>query len=129
MAGAAKPSDGTKATSSTVSLVVIAFIVKRLSLSDRKSNFRLNINLDSCRRVEPRWRFLTKHARVLLCIANDPDVRLWEIGNAIGITERAAHRIGESSSRPAMSLASEMAAATATRLKSIYPCPIRSLAR
>ena len=30
---------------------------------------------------------------MLLCIANDPDVRLWEIGNAIGITERAAHRI------------------------------------
>lgn len=36
---------------------------------------------------------LTNHARVLLCIAKDPGVRLREIGDAVGITERAAHRI------------------------------------
>jgi DNA-binding IclR family transcriptional regulator len=36
---------------------------------------------------------LTNHARVLLCIAKDPTVRLREIGDAVGITERAAHRI------------------------------------
>jgi hypothetical protein len=41
----------------------------------------------------PRWSFLTNHALVLLCIANDPGVRLREIGEAVGITERAAHRI------------------------------------
>jgi hypothetical protein len=41
----------------------------------------------------PGWSFLTNHARVLLCIANDPGVRLREIGDAVGITERAAHRI------------------------------------
>jgi DNA-binding Lrp family transcriptional regulator len=28
-----------------------------------------------------------------MCIANDPEVRLREIGEAIGITERATHRI------------------------------------
>jgi DNA-binding MarR family transcriptional regulator len=39
------------------------------------------------------WSFLTNHARVLLCIAHDPGVRLREIGEIIGITERAAHRI------------------------------------
>jgi hypothetical protein len=39
------------------------------------------------------WSFLTNHARVLLCIARDPGVRLWEIGEAVGISERAAHRI------------------------------------
>jgi DNA-binding IclR family transcriptional regulator len=39
------------------------------------------------------WTFLTSHARVLLCIAQDPDVRLREIGERVGITERAAHRI------------------------------------
>jgi hypothetical protein len=39
------------------------------------------------------WSFLTNHARVLLSIANDPLVRLREIGDAVGITERAAHRI------------------------------------
>ena len=40
-----------------------------------------------------RWSFLTNHARVLICIAEDPGVRLREIGDAVGITERAAHRI------------------------------------
>jgi hypothetical protein len=39
------------------------------------------------------WTFLTSHARVLICIAQDPGVRLREIGAAAGITERAAHRI------------------------------------
>ncbi len=39
------------------------------------------------------WSFLTNHAQVLLCIAHDPGIRLREIGEAIGITERAAHRI------------------------------------
>jgi DNA-binding MarR family transcriptional regulator len=36
---------------------------------------------------------LTNHARVLLSIAKDPGIRLREIGDAVGITERAAHRI------------------------------------
>ena len=39
------------------------------------------------------WDFVTNHARVLLCIARDPGIRLREIGDAVGITERAAHRI------------------------------------
>jgi DNA-binding MarR family transcriptional regulator len=41
----------------------------------------------------PSWSLLTNHARVLICIAMNPDVRLREIGEAVGITERAAHRI------------------------------------
>jgi MarR family len=41
----------------------------------------------------PSWSFLTNHAQVLLCIAQDPGVRLREIGEAVGITERATHRI------------------------------------
>jgi DNA-binding Lrp family transcriptional regulator len=39
------------------------------------------------------WSFLTNHSRVLLCITQDPGIRLREIGEAVGITERAAHRI------------------------------------
>jgi hypothetical protein len=39
------------------------------------------------------WSFLTNHARVLLCIAQDPGARLRDIGEAVGITERATHRI------------------------------------
>jgi hypothetical protein len=40
-----------------------------------------------------RWSFLTNHARVLLCIAHDPGVRLRDIAAAVGVTERAAHDI------------------------------------
>jgi hypothetical protein len=43
--------------------------------------------------VPPTWSFLTNHAQVLLCIANDPGIRLRDIGEAVRITERAAHRI------------------------------------
>jgi hypothetical protein len=39
------------------------------------------------------WSFLTNHARVLIAIAHNPDIRLREIGETVGITERAAHRI------------------------------------
>ncbi len=41
----------------------------------------------------PSWTFLTNHAQVLVCIAHDPGARLREIGERVGITERAAHRI------------------------------------
>jgi DNA-binding MarR family transcriptional regulator len=40
-----------------------------------------------------RWDFLTNHAHVLVCIARDPGIRLRDIADAVGITERAAHRI------------------------------------
>src|SRR5438552_6719512 len=40
------------------------------------------------------WSFLTSHARVLLCIAHDPGVRLRDIAARLGITERSAYGIG-----------------------------------
>lgn len=39
------------------------------------------------------WTFLTNHAHVLLCIARDPHLRMREIADRVGITERAAQRI------------------------------------
>jgi hypothetical protein len=39
------------------------------------------------------WAFLTNHARVLLCIAHDPGVRLRDIAASLGITERSAYGI------------------------------------
>jgi DNA-binding transcriptional ArsR family regulator len=41
----------------------------------------------------PTWTFLTNHAQVLLCVADDPGVRLHDIGERVGITERAVTRI------------------------------------
>jgi DNA-binding IclR family transcriptional regulator len=40
-----------------------------------------------------KWSFLTNHARVLVCIAHDPGVRLREIAAALSITERSAFGI------------------------------------
>jgi DNA-binding Lrp family transcriptional regulator len=40
-----------------------------------------------------RWTFLTDHARALDCIADDSQVRLREIAQRIGITERAAQSL------------------------------------
>jgi hypothetical protein len=39
------------------------------------------------------WSFLTNHGRVLLCIAQDPGVRLRDIAASVGITERSAFGI------------------------------------
>jgi len=40
-----------------------------------------------------QWTFLTNHAHVLLCVATNPQVRLRDIAELVGITERAAQRI------------------------------------
>jgi hypothetical protein len=39
------------------------------------------------------WGLLTKHGRVLLCIAHDPGVRLRDVAASVGITERSASGI------------------------------------
>jgi hypothetical protein len=39
------------------------------------------------------WNFLTNHARALVCIAHDPDVRLRDIASSLSITERSAFGI------------------------------------
>src|SRR6185295_6036843 len=40
-----------------------------------------------------QWRFVTNHTQVLLCISRDPDVRLRDVAEMVGITERAVQRI------------------------------------
>jgi DNA-binding IclR family transcriptional regulator len=39
------------------------------------------------------WTFLTNHAQVLLCISQNSDIRLRDVAQRVGITERAAQRI------------------------------------
>lgn len=39
------------------------------------------------------WTFLTNHAHVLVCIARDRMVRLSDVAEQVGITERAAQAI------------------------------------
>lgn len=39
------------------------------------------------------WTFMTNHAHALLCIARDPGIRLRDVADRVGVTERAAQRI------------------------------------
>lgn len=39
------------------------------------------------------WTFLTNHSHVLLCIMQNPRIRLSEIAETVGITERTAFAI------------------------------------
>jgi DNA-binding transcriptional ArsR family regulator len=39
------------------------------------------------------WSFFTNHARVLICIARDPGVRLRDLAVALDVTERSAYGI------------------------------------
>ncbi|TDD86830.1 MarR family transcriptional regulator [Actinomadura rubrisoli] len=39
------------------------------------------------------WTFLTNHARVLICIARAPTIRVRDVAQEIGITERSAQLI------------------------------------
>ena len=39
------------------------------------------------------WTFLTNHAHVLICVAENNTVRLRDVADLVGITERAAQRI------------------------------------
>lgn len=39
------------------------------------------------------WTFLSNHAHVLVCIAENPEIRLRDIATRVGITERSAQRI------------------------------------
>lgn len=41
----------------------------------------------------PDWTFLSNHAHVLLCIAQEPESRLRDVAERVGITERAVQRI------------------------------------
>jgi DNA-binding IclR family transcriptional regulator len=45
------------------------------------------------RAEQKSWTFLTNHAQVLLCFAEDPDIRLRDVAERVGITERASQRI------------------------------------
>jgi DNA-binding MarR family transcriptional regulator len=43
--------------------------------------------------VPPRWSLLTNHGHVLVCVAGNPDARLRDIAQSVGITERTAAQI------------------------------------
>ena len=39
------------------------------------------------------WSFFSNHGLTLLCLARDSDLRIRDVAAAVGVTERAAHRL------------------------------------
>lgn len=48
---------------------------------------------ENTKKITSDWTFLSNHAHVLICLADDPELRVRDIAEMVGITERAAHRI------------------------------------
>jgi len=40
-----------------------------------------------------RWTFLTNHGHVLLCLVQEPELRLRDVAERVGVTERAVQSI------------------------------------
>ena len=43
--------------------------------------------------AEASWTFLTNHAHVLICLSRNPTLRMRDVAQQVGITERAMQRI------------------------------------
>lgn len=56
-------------------------------------NLKAWTDMATRKRIRPRWRFLTNHAFVLVCVACTPDIRLREIAERARISERTARQI------------------------------------
>lgn len=41
----------------------------------------------------PHWTFLTNHAHVLLCVVQQPEIRVRDVAQIVGVTERCVQRI------------------------------------
>ena len=49
--------------------------------------------MPSVTETTPSWTFLSNYAHVLVCLARDPDARLRDVADKVGITERTAFRL------------------------------------
>jgi AraC-like DNA-binding protein len=61
--------------------------------NDRRSDLPIYREVETLSEPTGGWTFLTNHAHVLFCIAEDPEVRLRDVAARVGITERAVQRI------------------------------------
>jgi DNA-binding IclR family transcriptional regulator len=58
-----------------------------------KPKSEVTIPVEKPKPVQPTWTFLSNHAHVLLLLAKDPEIRLRDVAELVGITERAVQRI------------------------------------
>lgn len=69
--------------------------VKARSTTDPRTDPKTSriVAVDADPTTRPPWTFLTNHGLVIVCLGQNPEVRLAEIARLVGIGERAAHRI------------------------------------
>lgn len=41
----------------------------------------------------PGWTLVSNHGHALLCLVEQPDMRIWELAGRVGVRERSAQRI------------------------------------
>ncbi len=58
-----------------------------------KSTLENSEAVPAAKEISSKWTFLTNHAHVLLCLAKTPDIRMRDLADTVGITERAVQRI------------------------------------
>ncbi len=51
------------------------------------------VDKSSEKTTEAGWTFLTNHSHVLILLSREPDLRLRDVAERVGITERAVQRI------------------------------------
>lgn len=73
----------------------------------------------------PEWSFLTSHARALVCIARDPDIRLRDIAAALDVTERTAFGIVNDLTEAGYVLKEKDGRRNRYRLQHHLPLPLR----
>jgi DNA-binding MarR family transcriptional regulator len=71
-------------------LVWLKEMVRNTTIS--KKNLPGKSVLDKPSRVHS-WTFLSNHSHVIICLARDPEIRMRDVAELVGITERAAIRI------------------------------------
>ena len=49
--------------------------------------------MSEVKRGDSGWELLSNHGKVLVCLARDPDIRVSDIADMVGIKERAVQRI------------------------------------
>jgi DNA-binding IscR family transcriptional regulator len=49
--------------------------------------------MSEVKRGDSGWELLSNHGKVLVCLARDPDIRVSDIADLVGIKERAVQRI------------------------------------
>jgi DNA-binding MarR family transcriptional regulator len=68
---------------------LVLFVIHFKSRVDLRRRFSVSEAVNN-------WTFLSNYAHVLVCLADNPDVRLRDVADRVGITERTAFRlIGE----------------------------------